>query len=1107
MGILNLNRPVTATGRLSAATVLLLLLPALFAPVWPAEAGGSRAPTTWASSSSGLPTTTNYFGVTFGDVNGDGRTDIVAGSDGSGLRVFLGDGAGTWTPATNQPSTTGGYSDVHTGDLDNDGKMDIVAGSPGNGASTPTGIHIYKGDGTGNFTEITAGSGLPTTGRWRGIALADVNKDGKLDIGATSGYGSSFGIHTYTGDGTGKFADNSTGLPGNQDRDTDLVFADFNRDGNPDIAAGGSSMPNVSVFLGNGGAGGAMAWTTSSAGLPSNVRITGVNASDFDNDGAPDLLISSYNGFGGVGARAYRNVNNAASWSSCSTGLPTTGNYVDVSGADFDLDGYTDMLISGVYGTKGMKVYYGNGGGTWTENSTGLPSADEFVGNEAGDFNGDGVPDILFGSYSGKGVLAYRNMATRPPALELTYPLTNFSWSGGSQHTVSWNVTAGFPPYNITLNYSTDGGATYPYKAATVQQAVPGPNPFLWTVPMVNSTAVRIRLEVQDGKNRSTARNSTANFEIDSTPPDVAATEPANGAVNVSTGTTVKVRFSEAMNRTAAAGAVAISGPATPSLASPAWTANEVVFQALGLQIGSAYTVTVSTAARDDSDPGNGMTAPFTFTFNTSAVPVPTISVGAPAGGEVWVAGTRQNITWYAGGGTGALAVSLDYSTAGPSGPWTAMAAGETNDGTYDWTVPDAPSANCYVRATVTDAWSPPKNASDVSDAPFTIKTAPAPIVLTVTAPKGGELWVAGTRQNITWTAAGGNGPLNVTLEYSMQGTGGPWNPIAANESNDGLYEWTVPDRPTAQGYIRTTVTDGYSPPQTASDVSDAPFTIRRAPVPIILSLTTPAGGENWTAGTLVNITWKAVGGTGTVTLTVDYSTAGPAGPWKAVEGGKMNPGGYTWFVPSTPSADCYVRLTATDSDTPPVNASAVSGRFTITVPAPFVDTQPPSVAITAPADGSTVNGTTRILVTATDNVGVVRVEILVDGVVAGNLTAFPFALDWDTKALKGKHTITARARDAAGNVGNAAPVTVTVKQAVPAPVGQKPFMEQYGLAVLLGVVLAAALGGAVAVVLQRRKKPDQPQAAPQPPAPQQYPPPQGPPQYPPPQGPPPPPT
>jgi hypothetical protein len=91
-------------------------------------------------------------------------------------------------------------------------------------------------------------------------------------------------------------------------------------------------------------------------------------------------------------------------------------------------------------------------------------------------------------------------------------------------------------------------------------------------------------------------------------------------------------------------------------------------------------------------------------------------------------------------------------------------------------------------------------------------------------------------------------------------------------------------------------------------------------------------------------------------------------------------------------------------------------------------DTTPPTVSITAPANATTVSGSVTVSATASDNVGVVGVQFLLDGVNLGaEDTTSPFSATWNTTtASNGSHTLTARARDAAGNSASAS-VTVTV--------------------------------------------------------------------------------
>jgi len=91
-------------------------------------------------------------------------------------------------------------------------------------------------------------------------------------------------------------------------------------------------------------------------------------------------------------------------------------------------------------------------------------------------------------------------------------------------------------------------------------------------------------------------------------------------------------------------------------------------------------------------------------------------------------------------------------------------------------------------------------------------------------------------------------------------------------------------------------------------------------------------------------------------------------------------------------------------------------------------DTTAPTTSITAPANGATVSGTTSVTASASDNVGVTKVEFYLDGALKSTDTTSPYSWSLDTTtATNASHTLTSKAYDAAGNVGTSSTVTVTV--------------------------------------------------------------------------------
>jgi hypothetical protein len=108
---------------------------------------------------------------------------------------------------------------------------------------------------------------------------------------------------------------------------------------------------------------------------------------------------------------------------------------------------------------------------------------------------------------------------------------------------------------------------------------------------------------------------------------------------------------------------------------------------------------------------------------------------------------------------------------------------------------------------------------------------------------------------------------------------------------------------------------------------------------------------------------------------------------------------------------------------------------FAATAGATGGDTTAPTLAITAPAANSVVSGTVNVQLSATDNVGINRIELRVDGILVGTYPGTTRTIPWDSrKVADGSHTLVVRAVDNAGN-GRDASRVVTVRQPQPASV------------------------------------------------------------------------
>src|SRR2546426_5208449 len=138
-----------------------------------------------------------------------------------------------------------------------------------------------------------------------------------------------------------------------------------------------------------------------------------------------------------------------------------------------------------------------------------------------------------------------------------------------------------------------------------------------------------------------------------------------------------------------------------------------------------------------------------------------------------------------------------------------------------------------------------------------------------------------------------------------------------------------------------------------------------------------------------------------------------------------------SWTPP--PASNGSHSLTAVARDAAGNRATSVAVAVTVSNGAP-PDTTPPMVSITSPAPAAVFPSTLPVTASASDNVGVVGVQFLLDGATVGaKATAAPYSAPWDTTtASRGSHTLTAVARDAAGNHTTSAPVSVTVVNASP---------------------------------------------------------------------------
>ena len=346
------------------------------------------------------------------DLNQDGFPDVVlAGqyADASnkpqnGISISLNNGDGTFQPPVFYSTSPTTATDVVVADFNGDGKPDLaISGGSivvmlGNGDGTfkagiRTGVSanlmavgdfngdgkpdlvlseniavlLGKGDGTFQAPISAATSSAIPFGS---PAVGDFNGDGKLDVAAPSATG---GILVMLGDGAGKLAapiNSSTGesSPGK------LTVGDINGDHKLDVVSVHPANNHISVLVGNGNGSFTAAPTIAVGGNPSSAF--GVVIADLNGDGKPDVAVANVSSFTAVGST--------------------------------------------------VSLFPGNGDGTFGAVVQYNPVAQPIYILAAGDFNGDGIPDLAFSMESDVGpaqlgvIFGAANGALQAP---LSYPV------------------------------------------------------------------------------------------------------------------------------------------------------------------------------------------------------------------------------------------------------------------------------------------------------------------------------------------------------------------------------------------------------------------------------------------------------------------------------------------------------------------------------------------------------------------------------------------------------------------------------------------------------------------------------------------------------------
>ena len=289
------------------------------------------------------------YSVAVGDFNGDGKLDIVAANfEDSTVSVLLGNGDGTFQAARNY--ATGSYPvSVAVGNFH--GHLDIVTANAGDGT-----VSLLPGNGDGTFQ---LGRTVATASGTASLAVGDVNGDGHLDLviadsGPVDSFGATYGgsVDVLLGNGAGGFQAPISTTLGSGQSPYAIAVGDVNGDGIPDLAVaasvttyyvdpdspnypnGGTLSTNYSLNILLGRNDGTFSvQSTESLGSTSAVLV------DLNRDGRPDLVTTDPAGVSvqlGNGDGSFGATQNFAAGS----------NPLSVAAGDFNGDGFPDLAVA-----------------------------------------------------------------------------------------------------------------------------------------------------------------------------------------------------------------------------------------------------------------------------------------------------------------------------------------------------------------------------------------------------------------------------------------------------------------------------------------------------------------------------------------------------------------------------------------------------------------------------------------------------------------------------------------------------------------------------------------------------------------------------------------
>jgi tetratricopeptide (TPR) repeat protein len=316
----------------------------------------------------------------------------------------------------NSVSTAGG---VIVDDFESNGRLDVVTSSNKGNFDVVTSsfdscgpMHFFHNNGDGTFTDQTAKAGLADQFGGLNIIQADYNNDGCMDILVLRGaweIPQRKSLLRNNCDGTFTDVTAASGLAVPATSSQAAVWVDINNDGFLDLFVANEDAP-AQLFLNKGD--GTFEDISHSAHVDRIMFSKGVAAADYDNDGYPDIYVSNFNGYGFL---YHNNHDNTFTEVAEQAGVLGPGHSFATWFFDYDNDGWPDLFVTSYFtsvdetartylglahNATTLKLYKNMKDGTFRDvtAAVGLDKVFMPMGANFGDIDNDGFLDIYLGT-------------------------------------------------------------------------------------------------------------------------------------------------------------------------------------------------------------------------------------------------------------------------------------------------------------------------------------------------------------------------------------------------------------------------------------------------------------------------------------------------------------------------------------------------------------------------------------------------------------------------------------------------------------------------------------------------------------------------------------